>query len=81
MSYPGRRDLFFASRGYIQIDSNRVRVLAEICEPKNKIDAERAARARERAEKRLKEMADVDWSRAEAALKRALARLEIANMS
>lgn len=76
--YQDKNETYFVSRGYIQIDHDNVRVLAEICEEKTEIDADRAAQAKERAEKRLKEGVDrVDWARAESSLKRAIERLQI----
>ena len=81
VQYPDRKDVFFASRGYIQIDKNNVRILAEVCESKDKIDLDRAKEALDRADKRLKENAEkLDWTRAEAALKRAVQRIDIASM-
>ncbi|HYL79923.1 MAG TPA: F0F1 ATP synthase subunit epsilon [Candidatus Acidoferrum sp.] len=68
--------------GYVEVLGEKVIVLAETAEHAEEIDAERARKARERAEGRLKEWVDgseaVDYARAEAALRRALARLEVA---
>ncbi|MDP8222815.1 MAG: F0F1 ATP synthase subunit epsilon [Candidatus Lernaella stagnicola] len=72
---------FFLNGGYCRIDDNHVEVLAETCESADKIDMERAAAAKGRAEERIKASAkdeDVDMMRAEAALRRALYRLEVA---
>lgn len=82
VSHPDSKETFFVSRGYVQIDSDRVRILAEVCETPDQIDAQRAEQARDRAEKRLKENAsDLDWLRAEAALTRAVQRLNIVNLN
>lgn len=67
---------YFVTRGYIQIESNLVRVFAEICETTDEIDVERALQAKERAERRLKENSDkMDQARADFALKKATYRL------
>jgi F-type H+-transporting ATPase subunit epsilon len=67
--------------GYAEVLPDRVIVLAELAERAEEIDVERATRARERAEKRLKEKADpdLDWERATFALQRALVRLQAAS--
>ena len=68
--------------GYVEVLGEKVIVLAETALHAEEIDAERARKARERAEGRLKEWAGgseaIDYTRAEAALRRALARLEVA---
>jgi F-type H+-transporting ATPase subunit epsilon len=68
--------------GYVEVRGDKVIVLAETAERAEEIDAGRAMRARERAETRLREWAGgetaIDFARAEAALRRALTRLEVA---
>ena len=66
--------------GYAEVLPDRVTVLAEIAERAEEIDMDRARTARERAEKRLAKAGDpdTDWSRAAAALKRAVVRLQVA---
>lgn len=68
--------------GYVEVLGEKVIVLAETALHAEEIDAERARKARERAEERLKEWVDgsaaIDHVRAEAALRRALARMEVA---
>jgi F-type H+-transporting ATPase subunit epsilon len=55
-----------------------VRVLAETAERATEIDVERAARAKERAEKRLSQSGqDVDYNRALVALERAVIRIQV----
>jgi F-type H+-transporting ATPase subunit epsilon len=66
--------------GFAEISDNKVTILAEAAERAREIDIDRAKRAKERAEKRLA-MAKTeanDYLRAEAALKRSLIRLNIA---
>jgi len=68
--------LMAISGGYAEVLRGSVTVLAETCEPVAEIDVERARRARERAEQRLKgEQAEVDFARAQAALQRAINRI------
>lgn len=66
--------------GFIQIMPEKVTILAEAVEWPEDIDAARANEARIRAERRLTSGSDeVDLARAEAALKRALVRLSLAD--
>ncbi len=65
--------------GFVQIQKDRVTVLAESCEWPEEIDVNRADEAKARAERRIKSGAkEVDVVRAELALKKALIRIEIA---
>ena len=65
--------------GFVQIQKDKVTVLAESCEWPDEIDANRAQKARERAERRLKSGSqEVDMVRAELALKKALIRIDLA---
>ena len=69
------------SGGFIEVRPEKVIVLADACERSDEIDLERAAEAKRRAEERLKNLAqtpEMDQSRAEAALRRSLARLRVA---
>jgi F-type H+-transporting ATPase subunit epsilon len=69
--------------GYAEVRGDKVIVLAETGERAEEIDMERARRARERAEGRLRQWAagdgGIDFARAQAALYRALTRLEVAS--
>lgn len=75
----GDKESFFAiGGGTAEVMNNNVLVLAESFESPKIIDAERAEQAKKRAEERLKKHdEDVDFARAEVALKRALNRLSI----
>jgi F-type H+-transporting ATPase subunit epsilon len=67
-----------ANRGFVEVLKDDITVLTETCESGDKIDIERAEAARDRAQQRLEQVArqeDVDFGRAEYALKRAIARL------
>ena len=64
--------------GFAEILQNEVVILAEIIEWPEEIDEERAKRARERAEERLRTKApETDILRAETALQRAMARIHV----
>jgi F-type H+-transporting ATPase subunit epsilon len=65
--------------GFAEVLPDQVRVLAETAERAADIDLERATRAKERAEERLKKNgADVDYDRARVALERAIIRIQVA---
>jgi F-type H+-transporting ATPase subunit epsilon len=65
--------------GFAEVLPDRVTVLAEVAEPAEEIDVERATKARERAEQRLKAPeAETDFERAQQAMRKALLREEIA---
>jgi len=65
--------------GFVEIQKDKVTVLAESCEWPDEIDMERANEARERAENRIRSgRTDVDMVRAELALKKALTRINLA---
>lgn len=62
--------------GFIEIQKDRITVMAENAEWPDEIDVERAKAAKQRAEERLqKKETGLDMARAEAALKRAMARI------
>src|SRR5574337_1223107 len=64
--------------GFAEVLPGRVIGLAQSAERAEEIDVERAERARQRAEERLKRFSDpeIDLERAREALRRAVARLE-----
>lgn len=67
------------SGGLMEVNNNRVTILADTAELQSEIDVTRAREAKERAEKRLREKApETDLIRAEMALRRALSRLKAA---
>ena len=64
--------------GFAEILPDRVTILAEIIEWPEEIDEERALAARERAEERLHSRTpETDVARAETALQRAMARIQV----
>ena len=77
----GRERHIFINSGFAEVLPDKVTVLAESAERRKDIDVERAKQAKDRAEKRLSDKAGgVDEIRAEAALRRALHRLEVAGI-
>lgn len=68
------------SGGFVEVSGDRVSVLAEVAERPEEIDADRARRAREIAEKRLSGQSgtEIDIDRAQAKLMRNLTRLQLA---
>jgi F-type H+-transporting ATPase subunit epsilon len=66
-------------RGFAEVLSGRVTVLAETAERAEEIDVQRAKDALARAEKRLASNdPNIDWDRANIALQRALIRIQVA---
>ncbi len=68
------------SGGFLEVRPDRVVVLADAAERAEEIDIERAEEARKRAQERLSQVRElgIDGARAEAALRRSLARLRVA---
>jgi len=77
----GTRWSFLAvSWGFVEVQSNQVRILAETAERAQEIDIDRAERAKQRAEQRIsKGGEDIDYNRAMVALERALIRIQVAS--
>jgi F-type H+-transporting ATPase subunit epsilon len=75
----GQLHYMAVSGGFAEVLPDKVTILAESAEHAREIDIDRAERARERAEKRLSEAKreEIDWVRAESALKRAMIRLKV----
>ncbi len=66
------------SGGFFEVKDNKAVVLADTAERAEDIDVTRAVKAKERAEQRLAAKAcEIDYLRAEAALKRAMTRLKV----
>jgi F-type H+-transporting ATPase subunit epsilon len=66
--------------GFAEVRNDKVIILADTAERPDEIDRARAERARERAERRLsgRSQEEVDYARAQVALMRAVARLQVA---
>jgi len=75
----GKLNYFSTSGGTVEVNNNKVLVLADSIEPIDQIDLDRAEKAKERAEERLKRKheKDMDEERAVIALKRAINRINI----
>lgn len=69
---------YFVNWGYAEVGPDKVVILADSAERAEEIDVERAMEAKKRAEELLRKEADVDFTRAEAALERAISRIHIA---
>ena len=71
------------SGGFVEVNDNRVSVLAEIAERPEEIDAARARQARERTEKQLSAWSgtEEDFEKARAKLERSVVRLQLASGS
>jgi F-type H+-transporting ATPase subunit epsilon len=70
---------FAISGGFMEVQPDRVTVLADTAERAEEIDLERAEAARRRAEERLGVTGEkVDFAKAEAALRRSLIRIKVA---
>lgn len=70
---------FAIGGGFMEVQPDRVIVLADTAERAEEIDLERAEAARRRAEERLRAHAEnrIDFVRAEAALRRSLIRIKV----
>jgi len=65
--------------GFMEVLPGKVTILAEAAERPNEIDVERAQKAKDRAEQRLKSNdPQIDYTRAQDALQRAETRLDVA---
>ena len=76
----GEEDSLAISGGFLEVRPDRVIVLADTAERAEEIDIERAEAAKQRAEQRLvdRRVPGLDEARCESALRRALARLTVA---
>lgn len=76
----GKTEFLAVNGGFAEVTGEKVTIVAESAEVGREIDVERAKRALERAEKRLAtaKTENVDWARAEAALRRSLVRARVA---
>ncbi len=79
MLYKGQKLKKFAIHdGFVTVEDNVITILSEVIEEESKINKTRAQKSKKRAEKRLASSSDdINFRRAEASLKRALARLNI----
>lgn len=75
------KEEIFTSEGIIYIKNNELKFCCDAVERPSDIDINRAQKARDRAEKRLKEGKDIDVDRAKRALARANARINTIEMN
>jgi F-type H+-transporting ATPase subunit epsilon len=72
-------DRLAVSGGLLEVNSNKVTILAQSAEKAADIDMERAIEAKKRAERRLQaKQDDIDHKRAQLALNRAVNRIDLA---
>ncbi len=86
LSYRTGSARYFVSiiEGYAEVGPDKITILAESAERAEDIDAERAQESRRRAQERMagqKSEEELDFDRAELSLKRAIARISVANQS
>ncbi len=77
--YKGEKvDKYAIHDGFVTVENNQITIVTEVIEKESEIDKARAKSAKLRAEKRLKSNEkNINFRRAEFALKRALVRLDI----
>lgn len=77
MKNGNKTDFIAVSGGLLEVRPDQVTILAQAAEVSNEIDIDRAVKAKERAEQRLREkkQENVDFKRAELALQRAINRI------
>jgi F-type H+-transporting ATPase subunit epsilon len=69
----------FVSGGFLEVRPDKVIILADACEHCEEIDISRAEEAKLRAEERLRSKTpELDYSLTEAALRRSISRLKVA---
>jgi F-type H+-transporting ATPase subunit epsilon len=74
------KEVLYVTAGFAEVFKNKVSILVDAAERVTEIDAERAKKAMERAKERLsrdRSDKEIDFARAEAALRRAVARLKV----
>ncbi len=86
LSYRTGSARYFVSiiEGYAEVGPEKITILAESAERAEDIDAARAQESRQRAQERMagqKSEGELDFDRADLSLKRAIARISVANQS
>ncbi|MDB9822263.1 F0F1 ATP synthase subunit epsilon [Deltaproteobacteria bacterium] len=79
--YDGKNEHVSVSHGFAEVSGNKVSILVDSAEKAIDIDIERARKAMERAQERLEKERDteeIDFLRAESALKKAVSRMKVA---
>lgn len=71
-------EIYSIHNGFVIVNFDEISILTEIIEKPEDVDKTRAESSKERAERRLKEKKEgIDFRRAELALRRGLARLQV----
>ncbi|MFL0195543.1 F0F1 ATP synthase subunit epsilon [Clostridium sp. WILCCON 0269] len=73
----GKRLKAFTSSGILEVKNNELKILCDVCEWPEEIDIKRAREAKKRAQERLVDKNGIDIKRAQLALDRALARINL----
>jgi len=78
-----KKTYYAVSTGYAEVTASKVTVLVETAERADLIDPERAKRARERAEEKIRKLPqkDMEFEKARMALMRAVTRINVAGKS
>lgn len=75
------RTLYALIGGFMEVQPDRVTILADTVERADEIDEARAEAARHRAEEQLRQyQSEIDMARAEAELRRAMVRIKVAHL-
>lgn len=77
---PGQEEVILAvGGGFMEVRDDRVIILADTAERADEIDYERALQAKQKAQQLLhQQVGEIDFAKAEAALRRSMARLKAA---
>jgi F-type H+-transporting ATPase subunit epsilon len=75
----GKTERFAVASGFAEVSENKLSVLVDAAERAQDVDLERARKALERARERIARRGEegLDFARAEAALRRAIARIKV----
>jgi F-type H+-transporting ATPase subunit epsilon len=80
IKYDGNQEEIIAVHGgFMEVRKDKIVILAELAELPGEIDLERAQRAKERAEGRLKSKDEADLIRAEISLQKAINRINVSH--
>lgn len=74
-----KREYIATSNGFFEIKNNQINIVVESAEWARDIDVDRAKAAKDRADKRLIQKEDIDLTRAQSALMRAVNRIKVAS--
>lgn len=74
----GKPHYFFVNSGYAEVTTDKMLILADSAERAEDIDVQRAIAAKERAEERIRKQENIDYTRAESSLQRAMIRIQLA---